>query len=263
MPSPFPGMDPYLESPMYWRGVHSKLIAAINTELNLTLPEGYFSEIEEHDWLQVEEKEDRELLGKPDVFLMRANGASRTGKRGGIAVAEPTTHAVLPQGRRRTQKYVKIVARDNVTVVTVIEILSPANKSSGRATYLAKREEYFAARTNLVEIDLLRDGERMPMGRPSSPGGDYYVVVARSKDFPGVDVWQFTVRDPIPPIPVPLKERDGDVALRIQKLFDELYDVNRYAKRIDYSVPPVPPLRSTDAEWAAELLKKPARKKKK
>jgi hypothetical protein len=202
---------------MYWGGVHAKLVGAIDTDLNRTLPEDYFADIDEHCWLQAEE----------------------------------------------TQKYVKIVAPDNVSVVTAIEVLSPANKSSGRVAYLAKREEYFAARINLVEIDLFETVSGCQMGRPSSPGGDYYVLVSRSKEFPGVDVWQFTVRDPIPPIPVPLKERDGDVALRIQKLFEELYDINRYAKRIDYSVPPVPPLRSTDAAWAAELLKKPARKKKK
>jgi hypothetical protein len=263
MPSPFPGMDPYLEDPKYWGGVHTKLIGSINTVLNRELPEGYFADIEEHIWLQTDESEDRELLGKPDVFLMKGNGKSRNGTSGGIAVFEPTTHAVLPAARRKTQKYVKVLAPDHFTVVTAIEILSPTNKSSGRTQYLAKREEYFAARINLVEIDLLRDGERMPMGRPTAPGGDYYFLVSRSFCFPEIDVWQFTTRDKIPPIPIPLKERDGDIALNLQESVEDMYDLSRYAQRIDYSLPPVPPLRSTDAAWAAELLKKATRKKKK
>lgn len=263
MPSPFPGMDPYLENPVYWGGIHAKLINAINTALNRDLPEGYFADIEEHIWLQIEEPEDRELIGKPDLFVTRTNGKSHNGMSGGIAVLEPTVHAVLPQGRRKTQKYIKVVAPDHATIVTVIEILSPSNKASGRGKYLAKREEYFAARTNLVELDFLRDGERMPMGRPSSPGGDYYFFVSRSANFPAVEVWHFSVKDKIPPIPIPLKKSDGEIPLRLQKPFEELYDANRYAQHIDYSASPVPPLRSTDAAWAAELLKKTARKKKK
>lgn len=263
MPSPFPGMDPYLENPVYWGGVHSRLIASISTSLNRDLPEGYFAEIEEHIWLQTEEPdEEREILGKPDVFLTHRNGKTKD-DRGAVAVAEPTVQALLPQVRRKTQKFVKVVAPDHFTVVTAIEILSPSNKASGRAKYLAKREEYFASRTNLVELDLLRDGERMPMGRPSAPGGDYYFFVSKSAQFPAVQVWQFSVREKMPPIPIPLAEGDGDVPLKLQPVCEELYDENRYHQRIDYSLPPVPPLRSLDAEWAADLLKKSARKRKK
>ena len=257
-------MDPYLESATYWGGVHAKLIGALNNALNKSLPEGYFAEIDEHVWLQAEELDDRRLLGKPDAFVTYLNGAGSNGNgAGGVAVAEPTVRAVLPKARRKTQKFLKIVAPDHATVVTVVEIMSPSNKTSDRTKYLAKRDEYFASRTNLVEIDLLRDGERMPMGKPSAPGGDYYLFVARARQYPEVGVWQFTVRSSIPPIPIPLKPEDGDVPIELQRLCTEIYDLNRYSMRIDYSVPPVPPLRPTDAEWAAELLKKTARKRKK
>ena len=264
MPSPFPGMDPYLEDPVYWSGLHSKLIAALDTSLNRLLPDGYFADVDEHVWLQAEEPEDRRLLGRPDNFVAHTNGAGghRT-RSGGVAIAEPTTEAVLPIIRRETQKYVKIVGPDRSKVVTVLELLSPSNKTSDRSNYLAKRDEYIAARTNLVEIDLHRDGARMPMGRPSSPGGDYYLFVSRSIEYPSVQVWQFTVRDRMPNFPVPLQPQDGEIAIPLQSLFDELYDAKRYSMRIDYSIPPVPPLRSTDAVWAADLLKKAFRKKKK
>ena len=264
MPSPFPGMDPYLEDPVYWGGVHSRLIAGLDAELNRILPDGYFADVDEHVWLQAEEPEDRRLLGRPDNLVTYTNGTEAHRKRsGGVAVAEPTTEAVLPTVRRETQKYVKVVAPDHSTVVTVIEILSPSNKSSDRGKYLAKREEYIAARTNLIEVDLLRDGQRMPMGRPSSPGGDYYIFASRSIDYPSVQVWQLTVRDSLPNFPVPLRPEDGEIAIPLQSLFDELYDAKRYSRRIDYSIPPVPPLRSTDAVWAVDLLMKASRKKKK
>jgi len=258
-------MDPYLEEPAFWGGLHTRLIAALDGALGRMLPKGYYADVDEHVWLQAEEPEERRLLGRPDNFVTHRNGSSALRQQvgGGVAVAEPTTEAVLPSQKRETQKYVKIVGPGGASVVTAIEILSPSNKGSDRSPYLAKREEYLAARINLVEIDLLRDGLRMPMGRPSTPGGDYYYVVVRGASYPGVQVWRFTVRDAMPNFPVPLHEKDGDLAIPFQSLFDSIYDTNRYATRIDYSLPPVPPLRPLDAEWAADLLKKPARKRKK
>jgi hypothetical protein len=255
-------MDPYLESPVYWGGFHAKLIAALSTALNGTLPAGYYAEIDEHVWLQADAPDDRRLLGKPDTFVTAANGTAAGGR---VALAEPTAHVTLPRGRRKAQKYVKIVGPDRATVVTVIEVLSPSNKETGpdRVKYLGKRDEYFGAATNLVEIDLLRDGERMPMGKPSPPGADYYIFVLRGACYPEADVWGFTVRNPVPSIPVPLKQKDGSVPAHLQRLLDEIYDTSRYAARIDYAQPPVPALREPDAEWAADLTKKAVRRKKK
>lgn len=257
-------MDPYLEEPAYWAGVHTRLIASLDGALNRLLPEGYYADVDEHVWLRAEEPDDRRLIGRPENFVTHRNGSgSSLRQSGGVAVAEPTTEAMLPNQKSETQKYVKIVGPDRSTVVSVIEILSPSNKGSDRSRYLAKREEYFAARTNLVEIDLLRDGQRMPMGRPSAPGGDYYYLVSRGAKYPAIQVWRFTVREELPNFPLPLLERDGDLAIPLQSLFEKLYDANRYATRVDYSLPPVPPLRSLDAEWAESLLKKAARKRKK
>ena len=263
MPSPFPGIDPYLENPVYWGGVHAKLIAAISDTLNLMLPEGYFAEIDEHVWLQAEEPDDNQVLGKPDAFVTGQNGT--VGPRGGgVAIDEPTTQVTLPMRRRKAQKYVTIVGPDGAAVVSVVEVLRPSNKNAGpgRDKYLAKREEYFATGTGLVEIDLLRDGERMPLGKPSTSGADYYVFVCRGGQYPKAAVWSFTVREPSPTIPVPLKATDPDAPIDLQRLVTELYDRNRYAGRINYTVPPAPPLRPSDAAWAAELLKKPAKRKK-
>jgi hypothetical protein len=171
----------------------------------------------------------------------------------------------LPRTKKRTHKYLKIVGPDHALVVTVIEILSPSNKCKhdDRERYLSKREDYFAANTSFVEIDLLRDGDRMPMGKPSPPAVDYYVFVCRGGSYPRAGVWPFTVREPIPPFSVPLKAGDPDIRLDLQPCLDDIYDTNRYAMRIDYSQGVTPRFRKLDEEWATELLKKHAKRKKK
>ncbi|MGL6095321.1 MAG: DUF4058 family protein, partial [Fimbriiglobus sp.] len=131
-----------------------------------------------------------------------------------------------------------------------------------RERYLAKRDEVLAANTSLVEIDLLRDGERPPLGKPSPPAGDYRVVVCRSAEYPRAAVWAFTVRDPIPAVPVPLKPGAADVGLDLQRLASDIYDAHRYADRVDYATPITPALRPADAAWAVDVLKNHARKRK-
>jgi hypothetical protein len=267
MPSPFPGMDPYLEGSIFWGGFHTRLYNAISQKLNGQLPEGYFAEIDEYVWLQAEQPEVRQLLGKPDTFVTDKNGSSATSAagKGGIAIMPPSMHVTLPKAKKRKHRFVKIVGPDHVRIVTVIEILSPSNEERGeeREKYLDKRDEYLGTGTNLVEIELLRDGARMPFGKPSPMVADYYLFVCRGCNYPQAEVWPFTIHNPIPSIPVPLKPEHGDTQLDLQSCVTEIYDTNRYAMRIDYSLPLAPPLSTPDAEWATELLKKHAKKRKK
>ncbi len=51
MPSPFPGMNPYMESPSIWPGVHNRLITALGNEINRAAPPNYFADIEERVFL--------------------------------------------------------------------------------------------------------------------------------------------------------------------------------------------------------------------
>jgi hypothetical protein len=46
MPSPFPGMDPYLEAPDIWPDFHDALAGEISSELNRTLPRPYYARLE-------------------------------------------------------------------------------------------------------------------------------------------------------------------------------------------------------------------------
>jgi hypothetical protein len=260
MPSPFPGMDPYLEDPGYWGGFHAKLIAAACAAINRELPPGYYADIDEYVWLEGDEESDRLVLGKPDTFVTDQDGRGAVGT---AAVASPPVVVTLPRARKKTRKYIKLVGPDRRTVITVVELVSPANKGGDRTKYLAKREEYFGSRTSLVEIDLLRGGARLPLGRPEPPDADYYLFVCRGGEYPRAEVWPFTVRDPIPPTPIPLARGAPDAHLDIQACVAAVYDSSRYDTRIDYAGPPAHKLRSADATWAADLLKPHTKHRKK
>ena len=179
---------------------------------------------------------------------------------------EPTTRTRLPSPKRvRRKHYIKLMDAADRSVFTVIELLSPSEKllTKDRTQYLAKRDEYLASGTNLVEIDLLRRGHRIPMGKPDPPAADYYVLVSRAVAYPAAEVWGFNVQDEIPTFPVPLKEEDDPIPLDLRACLEEIYDDARYDNLIDYTKPSDPPLRKPDAEWAVEYLKKQAKKSKK
>ena len=265
MPSPFPGMDPYLEGHL-WPDVRGSLIYTIRAALATKLPAGYFAIIDQYLWLGESDAEDeppqkRTRGGKPDSFVTNGphsstatDGASAVAT---LATAEPTVRVRLPnlKGAKR-KKYIRLIDSANNSVVTVIELLSPSDKlpKEDRTRYLAKRAEFLAAHVNLVEIDLLRKGHRVPMGTPDPPDADYYTLVSRAAEYPEADVWAFTVRDPIPVFPVPLKDEDPPVALDLRACLDKAYDDSRYAEHINYAQLPAPPLHLRDATWAAELL---------
>jgi hypothetical protein len=136
-------------------------------------------------------------------------------------------------------------------VVTVLETLSPGNKrpgSDGRREYLKKREEILQSQTHLVELDLLRGGQRMPTVRPL-PSADYCAIVSRSQRRPRADAYVWTIRDPLPTIPIPLNKGDPDVALDLQAVCTTVYDRARYHLSLDYSASLAPPLSEAEREW--------------
>jgi hypothetical protein len=141
-------------------------------------------------------------------------------------------------------------------VVTVVELLSPSNKyaSSDREQYVGKRAQLLTSHVNLVEIDLLRGGPRMPM--EDLPACDYCVMVCRAADWPEAGVWPNRLREPLSPIPVPLREPDLDATLDVQAILHRVYDAARYQSYI-YEGKPEPSLSPEDAAWAEQFV--PAR----
>lgn len=265
MPSPFPGMDPYLEHPGYWQGFHTSMQGAMRASLTPQLPPGYYAEIEQHIWFR-EDTQDGPKVARPDLYLLKGQkpAPKRRPTPAGIAVAEPTARLTLPNVVRETGRHsIRIYDSLERRVVTAIELLSPSNKEPGaeRDRYLLKRSEYVANDTSLVEIDLLRRGHRLPVG--AVPDGDYYIYVTDAAWYTEVSVWVFTVRDPIPPVPVPLPHPHKPIVLDLRPCLDRVYEEANYGPQLDYAAAPAPQLRPADAEWAAELLKKHTKKKKK
>jgi hypothetical protein len=244
-------MDPYIES-WIWPSFHANMIVAIHDQLNPRLPKRYIASIELYVWRFDNSAEERLLLGGPDIHVSEVKPASA-----GPAVVTTTAPitTVLP-GIVRKQRYVKITDPEARRVVAVIEVLSPTNKDGsedGRA-YRLKRDEYIANGISLVEIDLLRAGQRPPLGDPPPPIPDYYVLVHRGWDPRRFGIWPLGLRDSLPPIPVPLDPDVPDVVLDLRACLDRVYETGRYAEQLDYTKPPRPALREPEAMWARELL---------
>src|SRR5947209_6384904 len=155
--------------------------------------------------------------------------------------------------------WVEIRDANKRTLVCAIEILSPFNKRGrGRLDYLRKRQALLTSPAHLMEIDLLRQGQRVPMRR-KLPAADYFVFLSRAGRRPLTEIWPITLAERLPIVPVPLLGSDPDAALNLQNALDELYDGLRYDLEIDYQQPPDVPLSKLQANWANRILRKVAR----
>jgi len=224
MLSPFPGMDPYLEDPAIWSDFHGTTLMGLRAELNERLPAPYLARWDRYVWVDEADVEPVRPLGKPDVFMVDQLSRSSEVEQAALGIAAPAM-ATVPEVEPRGKPYIKIIDRRGRRVVTVIEFLSPANKSSGkdREAYLAKRQEYFRTGTNLVEMDFLRAGLRPPV-QEKLPPASYYLLVSRAVDFPRVGIWPLGIRDRLPTIPVPLNPDDPPVMLDLRPCMDRAYD---------------------------------------
>ncbi len=163
---------------------------------------------------------------------------------------------VLPMPEERREAYLVIRSRESHEVVTILEILSPANKrphSDGHREYLAKRESVLQSQTHLIELDLLRGGQRLPTVGPL-PEGDYFAVVSRAQRRPRAEVYAWPLRHTLPSIPVPLTSGDDDVSLDLQAIFSTVFDRARYDLSINYEAALTPALAEADAKWARERI---------
>jgi hypothetical protein len=252
-------MDPYLEDPDVWPDFHTCFMVAVRMAIGELLPERYAIGVERHVWLYDAEADRINLLGRPDIYTFDAGQTlAQETQPADTAVGLPAAPTVvrLPVVREEGKAYLRIIDRRRRRVVTVIELLSPANKKPGedRDACFAKRTEYLALDTNLVEIDLLRSGRRPMLGEPPLPNSDYYVFVCREREFPTAGVWPFTIRDSFPPLAVPLSADDGEVVVDLKSCFDRTFDGGGCRKEINYREPPATPLNPPDDDWARALL---------
>jgi Protein of unknown function (DUF4058) len=265
MASPFPGVDPYIEACGLWEDFHAKLIAEIERALAPVLPKRYVVRAGERSYVVLAPGAGgAEHPMEPDIpVVVRWPGGRHQKKTPGTAVAEPPT---APEGPRAMLALVESEFRETFLeirelnpqhrLVTSIEVLSPSNKrqdSPGWAQYLRKRQALLAGHANLLEIDLLRCGQRMPMGDdwPDSP---FYLLVAHKEESPRCAVWPAHFRYPLPEIPVPLAPPDHDVSLNLQPLIEAVYVRSRYDQDIDYRQPLRPPPSAEEAAWLKQHL---------
>lgn len=251
MPSPFPGMNPYLEQESAWHDFHENFIPAAQAMLNRQIMPKYFAKIDEHVYIHEPDEPARRSIGRADVWIAR-HGAD-TPPAAGIATLEAPARVEQAPIDEERLAFLEIRDRDRRRLVCVIELLSPANKQPlrDRNQYLRKRDEYLASEAHFVEIDLLRAGPRLPWRE--MPRCDYYAVVSRAENRPAAGVWPIQLRDPLPVIAVPLIDGDADARLDLQTLLHRIYDDAGYALYI-YDSPLHPPLSVADAEWARQLL---------
>jgi hypothetical protein len=245
-------MDPYLEAPGLWPDVHQRLITYIADAIQPQVRPQYRARIEERVYLVEPE---RNIY--PDVTLLRRPMWMPGGRNGGAAVAvadEPLTFTLFPTEHR--EPFIEIIHHEGLEVVTVLELLSPANKTPGpgRTLYLQKQHEILNSHAHLVEIDLLSRGQHtvaLPeSARPKLPPYRYLVCINRA----AVPRWRFEIypfalADRLPRIRIPLKEADPDVTLDLPALFDHCYENGAYADFVDYTRPPEAPLSAEETAW--------------
>jgi hypothetical protein len=253
-------MDPYVEIQAAWPDFHNGLIAEIRNELGARLPDSYIARVDERDEVATWALEPPRSF-RPDVLVGRleesAGSSGVSSATAPAATLEPKLVEVLdrdPEEVRITR--VEIRALPDLELVTAIEVLSSINKSGqGRQVYLDKRDKLHASRVNLVEIDLLLSGEPLPMKERIEPGA-YYVIVARGARLPSAELYLWTVRDPLPRIPIPLREPDADILIDFAALVGRVYDLGRYARtlRHDAPLPETSSLMPEDRAWVLSRI---------
>ncbi len=255
MPSPFPGMDPYLEDRALWPDVHSSLITYIREALQPQIRPKYVARIGERIQLAAVRHS-----YVPDVLLVppsREPGPTLAVTAGTLVADEPQKIAFLDETRH--VPYIEIIYRDTGDVVTLIEVLSPANKEGdGREQYLQKQAELLDTQANLVEIDLLGYGKDTILARNAivTEPADwrYRINISRPQRRNELEFYAVPLRERLPRCRIPLRPPDADAILDLPAVFTRCYDVGGYDLLIDYSQPPVVSLSDTEATWLAAWL---------
>lgn len=255
MPSPFPGMNPYFEQAGVWHGFHMRLIVALQDQLSALVLPYYFVGIEEALFVKTTER--GELIAVADVAVKRRKRPYPATAPPPTTVATAPMTTLLARAERVAlprKRWLTIRDQRKERIITVIELLSPSNKTPGRdrERYLRKRTKILYSTAHLVEIDLLRGGERPPLDK--NPNCDYCVTISRQFERPRVDLWPLGLRDPLPTIPIPLIPGAAEPRLDLKAALDTAFDRPGYQYRL-YQRAPNPPLSRADAVWAKKIIR--------
>ena len=222
MPSAFPGMDPYLEDEKIWPAFHHQLVTCLYQVL---------------------------LPGLVDRYR------ARVGQRQYVTEQVLFTSIVRDQ---HTEEFIEIRQRGDGRLVTLLDVASPINKTtaSGRLAYLAKRQEARNCNANIVEIDLVLQGQpTLEYSRDGLPDWDYAVTVTKSNQPERHEIYTATLQKRLPRFRLPLAADDRDTVLDLHASFTRCYDQGGFAAQINYKNEPVVPLSDEDRRWLNDLLK--------
>jgi hypothetical protein len=244
-------MDPYLEHPVLWESVHTRMITAIAEQLQPQLDPRYVTSVEERVFI---ESPQRRI---PDVWVQKVPGEERP--LGAVQRGGDTAVILQVDQLEIRQRRVEILdAYNDLKLVTLIEMVSPTNKVAGpgRRSYRAKQQETLDRDCHLVEIDLLRRGRHVlcvPRWRIQElEPYDYLVCVNRWPHRNRYELYAPRLRERLPRINVPLADPDPDVPLDLQAALEQAYWVGRYMKRVRYHERCIPRLEPADQQWASE-----------
>jgi hypothetical protein len=243
----FPGMNPYLENPALWSEVHSWLIVELARELNPSLIPKYRAAVEKRVYM------DSLLVGIPDTSVFQQSPEISRSNVVTTGVLTKPIRVTLPLTEEITERYLEIREVKTGRVITVVEVLSPKNKrvGEGRDKYLTKRQKVLNSATHLVEIDLLRTGNFMPM--MEGIRSDYRILVSRANLRPEAELYPFNVTESIPQFLFPLQPHDQEPIVNLAEILRQVYQEAALDLAIDYLVQPLPPLNENDFEWMRSL----------
>jgi len=259
MPSPFPGMDPFIEG-QKWEDFHASFITAIRDALVPVVRPKYIVDVERRIYLERNDPaEPVQTLVADAAIYHRFDHLSEGSGGSYVAVTnEPSIKpkvCTLPYFEEHRETFITIRRGSPARVVTVIELLSPTNKrkgTEGRDQYLDKIHALLRTSVSLVEIDLLRGGERPAVSDP--PPGDYFAMVSKPKPRPLAEVYGWSLADPLPRILIPLSIEDPDVPLDLQAAFNLVYDRAGYDYAINYKHRVIPSLRETEQTMITKVV---------
>ena len=260
MDSPFPGMDPYLER--HWKAVHTQLVGAASRAINRQLPRGLVARPEENLSVVSDDDDEGQLLHRV-VPAARVFEHPATGTEMATAVMAP--FKLVIDSEPATERYLKILNAEDERLITVVEFISPSNKhGAGAREYAARRGEMLDAGVNVVEIDLVRQGNwrrlLAPHRCPREAVSEYRAALYLAAEPAATYLYPLQLRQRLVPIPIPLRAGDRPVTLDVQPLLRDIYVDDKYEETLNYATPLDPPLSPEDAAWADALLRSAGRR---
>ncbi|MEZ4867211.1 MAG: DUF4058 family protein [Caldilineaceae bacterium] len=266
MASPFPGMDPYLEDRNLWSGFHHALAEEIKALLNAQIGPKYYADVEVHTvFEEISIASSKTMYPDVGVFEPNLQPSATVQPTSGMSatnvLVSPAPVQRLISVNQTKLRSVRVYVTETEELVTSIELLSPYNKrGEGLREYRRKRAKIINSLVHLVEIDLLRGGQRpgREVNDPPLENIEYILLVNRSQDMNTQrlsEIWPVALNEVLPLLPIPLALPDPDAVLNVNVAIQSLYERSGYAWRIDYRkrVPP-PSLRPAMAQWIEQLL---------